>query len=310
MPLSLPSAAALNAALISSAVAGFGQLDGQVGDRAGRNRHPQRIAVELALQLGHHQPDGLGRTGGGRHDVQRGRAGAAQVLVRAVLQVLVLGVGVDGGHQALDDAELVVQHLGNRRKAVRRARGVGDDVLAAVVLVVVDAQHDGDVLVGGGRGDDHLLGAGLQVAFGLGRVGEKAGGFDDDVDAQVAPRHRRRALLDLERLDLVVADDDGVLAFEADVVGQPAQDRVEFQQVRQRGVVGDVVDRDHLDVGAGALLLLRQQGPVEVAPDSTEAVDAYSDRHLSLPVFSMSADRSADSARRQPRSATAPLPRR
>ena len=117
------------------------------------------------------------------HDVERGGAGATQILVRPVLQVLVLGVGVDGGHQTFDDAEFVVQHFGKRRKAVRRTRRVGDDVLAAVVLVVVDAEHDGDVGVGGRRGDDHLLGAGVQVAFGLGGVAEDAGGFDDDVGA-------------------------------------------------------------------------------------------------------------------------------
>ncbi|GAB4609444.1 hypothetical protein MOKP35_18780 [Mycobacterium avium subsp. hominissuis] len=123
--------------------------------------------------------------------------------------------------------------------------------------------------------------AGVQVALGLGRVGEQPGGFDDDVDAQVAPGQRGRALAHLQRLDLGRAHHDGVLALQADVVGQPAQDGVEFQQVSQGAVVGDVVDRDHLDVG-GALLLLSQQGPVEVAPDSTEAVDAYPDRHLSL----------------------------
>ena len=49
-------------------------------------------------------------------------------------------------------------------------------------------------------------------------------------------------------LILVLADDDGVLALEADVVGQPAQDRVELQQVRERRVVGEVVHRHDLDV--------------------------------------------------------------
>src|SRR5262249_5219077 len=149
---------------------GFGQVGGQVGGRAGGDRHPQRVTVELALQLRHHQADGLGRAGGGGHDVQRGGAGAPQVLVRAVLQVLILGVGVDGGHQASDDAELVVQYFGKRRKAVRGARRIGNDVLAAVVLVVIHPEDDGEVLVGGGRGDDHFLGTRVEVAFGLGRV--------------------------------------------------------------------------------------------------------------------------------------------
>ena len=120
------------------------------------------------------------------------------------------------------------------------------------------------------------------MALGFSGVGEDAGGLDDDVDAKVTPGQRGRAFLDLQRLDLGVADDDGVLAFQADVVGQPAQDRVELQQVRQCRVVGQVVCRDQLDLGVGALGLLLQQGPVEVASDSTEAVDAYPDRHVSL----------------------------
>jgi len=67
--------------------------------------------VELALELGQHERDGLGRAGGRGHDVERGRARAAQVAVARVQQPLVAGVAVRGGHRALDDAELLVQHL-------------------------------------------------------------------------------------------------------------------------------------------------------------------------------------------------------
>jgi hypothetical protein len=38
-----------------------------------------------------------------------------------------------------------------------------------VVVVVVDAHDDGDVLVGRRRGDDDLLGAAVEVGLGLGR---------------------------------------------------------------------------------------------------------------------------------------------
>src|SRR6185295_19190811 len=57
-------------------------VDGEVGGRTGRDRDPQREAVELALELRQHQADRL--RGGGRrgHDVERGGPGPAEVLVR------------------------------------------------------------------------------------------------------------------------------------------------------------------------------------------------------------------------------------
>ena len=78
--------------------------------------------------------------------------------MRGVEDDLVVGVAVDGGHDAGGDAEGVVEDLDDGREAVGGAGGVGDDVvLGRVVLVVVDAEDDGDVLVGGRGGDDDLL---------------------------------------------------------------------------------------------------------------------------------------------------------
>jgi hypothetical protein len=54
----------------------------------------------------------------------------------------------------------------------------------------------------------------------------------------------------------------------------PAEDRVVLQQVREGLVVGQVVDPDHLDVGAR-----REERTVVVAADPAEAVDAYPNSH-------------------------------
>src|SRR3954465_13734782 len=99
----------------------------------------------------------------------RPRRCGAGVLVRRVLQAVIGGVGVDRPHQALLDADQVVEDLGDRREAVRRARRVGDDVVVVglVDVVEVDAEDDSRVRLGRGRRDDDLLGAGLEV---LGRV--------------------------------------------------------------------------------------------------------------------------------------------
>src|SRR6185312_10875955 len=122
----------------------------QLHDRAHRDRHADRVARQPAVEVRQHQADGLGGPGGGGHDVHTGGAGAAQVAVGAVLQVLFLGVGVHGGHEAVLDAGQVIQHGGQRGQCVRGARGVRDDhVLGGVVDIRVHTIGERDVRVGG-----------------------------------------------------------------------------------------------------------------------------------------------------------------
>ena len=149
MPLSGPSAAALNAALTSSLVTSRLELDDQVGDRAVGTGTRMAQPVQLALELGQHQAVALAApVVVGMMFMRRG-AGPAQVLVREVQDDLVVGVGVDGGHQALLDAE-------GRRAAPwpsAPTQFVVQDALemmwcvAGSYVVVVDAHHDRDVLV-------------------------------------------------------------------------------------------------------------------------------------------------------------------
>ena len=150
-------------------------------------------AVETALELGEHEGHGTGGTGGGGDHRHGGSAGAAQILMGKIEDLLVVGVGVDGVHVAALDAEVLQQHLGEGSQAVGGAGGVRDDVVhLGVVLVVVDAHDDGDVLVLGRAGNDDLLGAGIQVLLGQLAGLEDAGGLHDDVDPQLAPGQVRR----------------------------------------------------------------------------------------------------------------------
>jgi cyanophycin synthetase len=68
------------------------------------------------------------------------------ILVDQIEQVLVVRVGVDGGHAAGADPEPFMKHLGHRRQAVRRARSVGDNsMLRWIEGRFVDPDTDGDV---------------------------------------------------------------------------------------------------------------------------------------------------------------------
>jgi hypothetical protein len=91
-----------------------------------RDGDAQRGAVETALHRGQHQAGRAGGAGRGRHDIDRRGAGAAQVLVRQVQEVLIVGVGVHRGHESGVDPEGVVKDLHHRHEAVRGARGVRD----------------------------------------------------------------------------------------------------------------------------------------------------------------------------------------
>ena len=171
MPASGPvSARSRMAALTASTVVALSTSIVRSTSETGRHRHAHRVALQPAGELRDHEADRLRGAGGGRDEVQRGGARAARVLVRPVEQLLIAGVGVDRRHHAVPDAERLVEHLRDRGEAVRRAGGVGDDVVALGVVDVVEvhAERDRDVGLLGGRGDDHLARAGLEVARGVG----------------------------------------------------------------------------------------------------------------------------------------------
>ena len=155
--------------LISSTEVSRLAMNDQVDHRDVDRRHAHRITVELAVELGQHQADRRRGTGLGRDHVHRCGARATQVLVVDVGQHLVVGVGVDRGHQA-----------SARCRSCRAAAwppGPGSwwcswrwrsPCALALSTLVVDAVDDRrvDVLAAGGR-DDHLLRARLQVRRGL-----------------------------------------------------------------------------------------------------------------------------------------------
>ncbi len=93
----------------------------EVDDRDVRRRHPDRRAVELALELRQHEADRFRRPGRGRDHRQRRAAGAVEVLVQRVEGRLIAGVGMDGRHEAVLDADRVVEHFRDRRQTVGRA---------------------------------------------------------------------------------------------------------------------------------------------------------------------------------------------
>ena len=124
-----PFWASLNAALTSSAVMPFfSTLTTKSTTETFGVGTLNAIPFNLPFNCGKTKRNSLGGAGGGRHNVQGRSARTSQVSVRGIQDSLITSVGVSGGHRTLDDAELVVQNLGERRQAVGGARRVGDDV--------------------------------------------------------------------------------------------------------------------------------------------------------------------------------------
>ena len=253
-----------------------GRVEGEVDQGHVGGRHPDRGAVELALQCREYEPDRPRGAGRGRDQRQGSRPGAPQIAVQRVLEALVAGIGMDRRHVTALDADPLVQHIGDRSQAVGRARGVGDHFVLGLQLVVVDAHHDGHVgAVGGGR-DDDPLGAGFEMLCRGFAPGEDAGAFERDIDPQFLPRQFRRVALGGDP-DLAAAGVHPVLAG-GDLAGKAAVHAVIAQQVRVGLDRPQIVDADDLDLPARVLQGRAHHQP----PDPAESVDRYPYRHRLL----------------------------
>ena len=185
---------------------------------------------------------------------------------------------MNGGHQALFDAEGVVQDLGHGSQTVGGAGGVGNEVHALVIGCVVHAhdEHGGVILRGGGQQD--FFGPAVQVALHLFCGGKLAGALDDILRADRAPGDLAR-LLTVEHADAAAVDDQ-VVTLPAHLALEPAVYAVVLQQIRHvvRGLAV-AVDADELNVRPFA------PQPKHQAANSAESVNAYFHTHCRLNPF-------------------------
>jgi len=189
-----------------------------------------------------------------------------------VVHALVVGVRVDGRHEAALDAEGLVKHLGHRGKAVRRAARVRHHHVAGFQRVFVDAHHDNRVdRILRGHGQKHLPGARFNVHHALFFLAEHAGGFQHQRHAAFFPGQFGR-VLDRRDFDFLTVDDDRILRA-LDVARVHTVDGVVFQQMGKRLRVGQVVDRLYVEV------LVFHEQLEHVAANPPESVDAYLNCH-------------------------------
>ena len=205
------------------------------------------------------------------------RARPAQVLVRPVEQVLVGGVGVHRGHQAMTDADGLVQDLRDRREAVGRAGRVRDDVVrvGVVDLVEVHAEHEVRVRRLGALergGDDHLRAPASRCLAAAARVRKRP---VDSITTSTPSRSQGRAL-------------GSALGEHADLDVRPRTASPLRPPRREPAVDGVVAEAAPRAWSASATSLTATisivgsalvRGPQESAADAAESVDGDADCH-------------------------------
>ena len=185
------------------------QTAGKVNDGNVGGGDTERHTGKLAVQLGDDLADGLGGTGRRGDDVVASGTATTPVLLGGTVDSLLGGGdGVDSGHETLLEAELVVDNLGERGKAVGCARGVGDNIHGGFVLLLVDT-HDEHGGIAGGGGDDDLLCATGHVLGGTLGGGEGTGRLDNVVGTGGGPGNLGGVHL-VEDLDGLAIDGHGV----------------------------------------------------------------------------------------------------
>ena len=222
----------------------------EVDDRHVGRGDTERHTGQLAVQLRDDLADGLGGAGRRGDDVVAGGTATAPVLLGGTVDGLLGGGdGVDGGHETLLEAKLVVDDLGQRGKAVGGARGVGNDIHGGLVLLLVDA-HDEHGGITGGGGDDNLLGAASHVLGGTLGGGKGTGGLDHVVGAGGGLGDLGGIHL-VEDLDGLAIDDHGVGSLVVgDLLAASAVDGIVLVHVLHV-VHGDegIVDGNNVDLG-------------------------------------------------------------
>src|SRR6267154_1522646 len=112
------------------------------------------------------------------------------------------------------------------------------------------------------------------MLFRVRTLGEKAGGFNDNIRANRRPINFG-GIFGLEYLEALAFDGDGVIGMR-DFVRQIAEDGVVLQKMSESFRVGHVVDGDELD------FFVVERGAHDITADAAEAVDAYLDGHTFL----------------------------
>ena len=175
------------------------------------------------------------------------------------------------GHQAGNDAEFVVEDLGDGGKAVGGAGSIGNELCAFLVGVSVYAAYKHGGVVLGGSGHQNVLGAGFDVALSFFFGQEQTGGLDDILRAHLGPGQVGGITL-CKHGDGLAVDDDGAL-LAADLSVELAVHCIVLQHIGQIVSGTQIVDTHDLDLG------VIQGAAQDHAADAAKTIDTDFNAH-------------------------------
>ena len=182
---------------------------------------------------------------------------------------------MDRVHESLPDGEGVVQHLYDRREAIRRAGSVRNDVvLSRIIGVVIHAQHQRHIFFLGRGRNDNLLGSRRQVLCGGVAIGADPRRFDDYIDIQLSPGQCGPLPL-RERLETPPVNSKSVIA-SIDLTVEASVIAVVLEQMRIGLRACEIVHRNRLYVRRPL-----QNRPQGQPPYAAKAVDCHSCHRVS-----------------------------
>ena len=189
--------------------------------------------------------------------------------MREVQDALIVGVGMDRGHDPFLDAKVIVNHLGHGSQAVRGARGIGDDQICGFESFMIHSHHDGGIDGILGRSCEHnLLCPGFEVFGSLFFAGEDTSGFHHDIHSQICPGQVFRISLGKDA-DLFAIYHQAVFRVR-NFPGIDLVDTVILEQKCQSLGIREVVYGNDADLG-----ITLQEAAQHQASNPAETVDSY-----------------------------------
>ena len=165
--------------------------------------------------------------------------------MRAIHKVLITCISVNGSHKAFFNANLFIEGIGNRSKAICRTRRIRDNLVLFLDLVVINAINNCDVFIITRRRDEHFFRAHRHMLTCTFAVLKLAGAFHHDVDTFIPPRASFR-LTRTKTCDLFAINDDLVFAALFNSERRAAMNGVILQ--KRKEVTARIVDRNNLDI--------------------------------------------------------------